>query len=119
MPISRRKYTARGKHGHAGKVKVIQEHAPSYIAESGSEEASRRLPPTPPDIRVTYPEFDTMTRSETPGRRRGVIGVRRFGRGLGMTAWHLMTRCCRPTIAPGEIDERAVLLEPPDSGGAR
>jgi adenylate kinase len=40
MPISRRKYTARGKHGHAGKVKVIQEHAPSYIAESGSEEAS-------------------------------------------------------------------------------
>jgi hypothetical protein len=36
-----------------------------------------------------------------------------------MTAWHLMTRYCRPTIAPGEIDERAVLLEPPDSGGAR
>jgi hypothetical protein len=33
IPITRRKYAARGKHGHACKVKVIKEHAPSYIAE--------------------------------------------------------------------------------------
>lgn len=33
IPITRRKYAARSKHCHAGKVKVIQEHAPPYIAE--------------------------------------------------------------------------------------
>jgi hypothetical protein len=28
VPITRRKHAARGKHGHAGKVEVIEKHAP-------------------------------------------------------------------------------------------
>jgi hypothetical protein len=40
IPITRREYATRGKHRHARKVKVIQEHASSYSVES--VELSRR-----------------------------------------------------------------------------
>jgi hypothetical protein len=40
IPITRRKYAARGKHCHACKVKVIKEHAPSYIAECSPSAAA-------------------------------------------------------------------------------